>query len=760
MAWADKSLMSACNPSRTRPLLWRSVNQVLSACNRSCRPFVSPVGLCWGCLSRINAATVSTRNVGDHTKGQVCVDRRLISVAVGSFSGALADKPLPFAHQLQSDLREAVHGVGYETSSDSLARHLTCEEIADLVGQAITDAKVHSTDDAPAVLVVHALSHGCEYQDAVYVYGSDSQISSRTSLNSWLAEASIGEIADPEGPRPWVLFLVDVCGAGTATTQSWQLTVADETRRVWVIAGTMPDLPAFNGWFTQATVTVLSNLASLDVGTKHQHVPLPPIAQAIRREVRRLAGRYPQRVVATRIDMATDVHVPPFFENPNYGLTYADQGPAHLREFVTAVDELVDPWHVAMRAVDELVDPWHFATRAAGVTPEYPGPLTEGWFHGRGEHLRSLSAWLVDASGVDSIKVVTGSPGCGKSALLGMVVCAAHPKLSALTHPLWRDRQTDLPAATLENLVAVHARERDVDAVCSSILRQLTVPDVGFGEPLRWLRLVLEQRTAPPPIVIVDALDEAAQPVQLSDVLLDLAGRRRADGSPLCRVLVGTRSGSNWPIADGVYAEALTQDGLIDLDRVPRDELRTDLTDYVEGLLRAHPVYGQDEYAAARTTVAQTVADSLTADPVATDPRWGEFLVAGLFTRYITGLDPIADVTQAEAEAAKVPRTLPAVLELELSQRAHPWIRPVLATIAHAFGDGIPRSLIAACASVFAPAGLGEPTEADITEAIKQIQFYLRREVDSDGVNVYRLFQEALTEHLRAVPRAPSSVDG
>lgn len=59
-----------------------------------------------------------------------------------------------------------------------------------------------------------------------------------------------------------------------------------------MIAASRGDQPAYDGRFTRAVVNVLRELAAgdLDIDPAHKHVPLSTVAQAIHREVNRLAG--------------------------------------------------------------------------------------------------------------------------------------------------------------------------------------------------------------------------------------------------------------------------------------------------------------------------------------------------------------------------------------------------------------------------------------------------------------------------------------
>ncbi|MET8249616.1 hypothetical protein ABZV31_37795 [Streptomyces sp. NPDC005202] len=86
--------------------------------------------------------------------------------------------------------------------------------------------------------------------------------------------------------------------------------------------------------------------------------------------------------------------------------------------------------------------------------------------------MEKLKEWLEDDP-ARRIMVVTGSPGSGKSALLGVLACLAHPQLAEVS---WTIRSV-VPRHLRFNrpplLAAVHARQRDPAAVLASIAGQL-----------------------------------------------------------------------------------------------------------------------------------------------------------------------------------------------------------------------------------------------------------------------------------------------
>ena len=188
-------------------------------------------------------------------------------------------------------------------------------------------------------------------------------------------------------------------------------------------------------------------------------------------------------------------------------------------------------------------------------------------------------------------------------------------------------------------------------------------------------------------------------------------------------------------------------DGLHDLDAVSSRVLEDDLNRYVTNLLRATPEYRRAHQIAG--AFAGKLAETL-ADQHGRGRGWGEFLVAGLFTRHFIRVFRRADGPgAAERLAGTVPRTLPEVLELDVGRHSdNPWLRPSLRAMAYAHGNGMPTSVILRVASAIEPSPQ-EPSLADIAAALRADRFYLRRSVDTEKITVYRLFHDGLGDWLR-----------
>jgi WD40 repeat protein len=654
--------------------------------------------------------------------------RRAATAETGGEPETDAYADLPFAAARVADLAGALAGMGYECVTADEKTLPTAAELGAAVAGAVAGGSDGDTQ------VVHVLSHGHLAPSGAYVLGADGQRSTATDVAGWVRQ--LEDFADQ--PRPRTLFLIDTCHAGAAARLDW-LRAADADSRAWVIAATRGDEDAYAGRFSQAVANVLRRIARGDIDFyPSEYVQFGHLVEEVRTEVARLGGR--QLVTGTPVD---GLAAPPFFPNRR------PPGDQALAEARGTVDEAV----AVFADLEQGLDPAHFLDRASGRGAA--ARLVEGCFSGRDEELAALTAW-VDGRAAGAVRVVTGGEGSGKSAVLGMVVCAAHPNLRAATEALRSGVADSLLPRAADHFVAVHLRERNLSQTLTALATQLRLDVAGLApEPAA---VVAAIRTLPvPPTVVVDALDEAAAQVSiLEQLLLPLLRAQRPDGGPACRLLVGMRP---WAEFAELRREAEQDGGLLDLDTVPVDRLRRELDQYVRELLSLAPGWAPGELVGARRAVARTVASALT-EP--SRRRGGEFLAAGLYINWLISTHPTG-VHGAEAAAlsAGIPRTVPEILELDLGTRVeHRWLRPVLTAVAQARGAGLPASLIRQLAPLFrsdrraTPLGL-----ADFDEALWQVRFYLRSSPDANGHSLYRLFHQGLVDHLRGNGAAAEVLD-
>jgi WD40 repeat protein len=628
-----------------------------------------------------------------------------------------APSALTFVHQRIHALTEALTALGYACTA------ITGTDDGEPLHAAQLGARTRATLRGPGpaeVRIVRVISHGEPLPTALYALGADGVHHPDTQINAWLSD-----VEDFPG-RPPTLFLLDLCHSGAAARLPWQTGAMDGTNRAWVIAASQPHQPAFEGRFTQAVADVLTAVArkELRVDRAHRYLDLGWLITRIRTRTLELAhdsGGNEQDVSGTAVTGSYPEL--PFFPNPCY-----EEGPVPVAR--ATAEPLAAPF------LDEVADPAHFTRHAAGAGPaDHPAEPPEPLFTGRDHEATALAAWL-DGEGPPGLRIVTGSPGAGKSALLGILVCAAHPQLRDATRPLWQRLRH--PPARNPGLAAVHARQRALTEVTASIAVQLGLPAPHQG----WTPAALTDTVTAlpePPAIVVDALDEAADPGELAGRLLEpLSAAQRPDGRPACRLLVGTRDDPR--VRD--LLRAAPPEALVDLDRVPPQLAAADLRHYLLQRLAPHTPRGGTRAAGA---FAAAVADALTHRPPAPGgPDAGPFLLAAMYASHVVrgGLIPWHRPRRATALGQAVPPDLARMLDLRFPGAGTVPLRPVLTALAHAHADGMPAELVRAAAGVFAPGA--HPSAADVAHALDESRFYLRTAPDERGTMVHRLFHQSV----------------
>ncbi|MBN9463358.1 MAG: caspase family protein [Burkholderiales bacterium] len=256
------------------------------------------------------------------------------------------------------------------------------------------------------------------------------------------------------------------------------------------------------------------------------------------------------------------------------------------------------------------------------------GSSDESHFTGRKQPLARLVAWLQDTS--PGLCVVTGSAGCGKSALIGRIASLSardeRPRLLNEELPPECDPGEDSIAAQLSLYGA------DPESAGRELARQL---HLGSDESLLSALAHVEKThrtTKRAPAVILDGLNEAREhlPRLVGELVLPLA--RHA------RIIAATR-----PSAEEVQVLKLLQDGAVELRRFEHIDLdedpdtTADLHDYVirrlqdvdpamdaERVARVlTPLGGGDKGSVTRFLLARLITSQLREQPVDTsEPGW------------------------------------------------------------------------------------------------------------------------------------------
>jgi hypothetical protein len=379
---------------------------------------------------------------------------------------------------------------------------------------------------------------------------------------------------------------------------------------------------------------------------------------------------------------------------------------------------------VAQRARVQEQD-WggHFDPRGRGVLP-FRG--RRGWyFTGRTRALQELSGWLAGAPDrPPAMRVVTGAPGSGKSAVLGRLVTLADPTFreAALAVDRHLNPATLPPKGAID--LAVHVRRQTTAKLVEMIAADIGV-DAGSDEELL---AALETQTRPL-TVVVDALDEAKDAEEMAGLLTRVAATGKV------RLLVGTRRNLVEHLVDPGDALDLDDPAYLDPD---------DLAEYVrrclllEGDPDAHTPYrGQSEVA---DMVAAAVAE-----------RAGRsFLVAQLVGLALVKDEQVVDVTQPgwrERFPREVGEAMREYLRRFGDDRAK--VRDLLVPLAFAEGDGLTdKALWAALASELGTRTYQAQDVRWLLQDTSAPNLLQPAELD-DGTLAWRLFHEALAEHLR-----------
>ena len=352
----------------------------------------------------------------------------------------------------------------------------------------------HGWSNGATAALAHARSPAAVDIDGI----SPEQLASK--IVRWEAEQ-----ADRPG---WLLVVIDACqSARFAELLAAALDNLQSPRRVAVIGTSGPGATTL-GRFTDTLGDTLSSTFADQL-----EIPVVQLCDELVRTVPDSAYR------RLKLDPATVLHrrkpVPT-------GYT----GPLDIRTALVAV--------LAELSDDERR---HFLPKAHGgdlrTTGDDLGEVS--WFFtGRDQERHAVLDRLAASTG--ELIVVTGRAGAGKSALLGDILVRSHPELATVLH---RHRLLDLipaaPSAPFES--ALHLTGLDTTDVIARLCRDLGLdpPDPSAPLTVRIDHTTRALGTRPPPRILVDALDEAVDPLTVAHVLRTVAA------VPGVRLVVGTR---------------------------------------------------------------------------------------------------------------------------------------------------------------------------------------------------------------------------
>lgn len=349
------------------------------------------------------------------------------------------------------------------------------------------------------------------------------------------------------------------------------------------------------------------------------------------------------------------------------------------------------------------------------------------YFTGRHRARQELLAWAGDLRRRPGIRVVTGGPGSGKSALIAHLLMLSDPWLRSKL----REQQqlagdiAAVPAGWVS--VAVRATGLDRGGVTVKLADGLSVPAT---DPDTFLSALNERMPRPTGTVVIDGLDEAESPAEAERIARTLLVPMAADAD--LPVLVGTRRGYNDRLVRAFGSRAVVCDlddpayfELDDLVRYALASLRLDHDRASDSPYRDHP---------SADLMARAIASA--ASP--------SFLVAGLSARALADDLVVIDTTVPDWQARRhFPDSVEAAMEEYLG---HVPNRELLVPLAYARPPGLPSALWAELAAAYTGRAVGN---AELDAFRHSAAAYLIETVGSGSQPAVGLFHQALIDYVR-----------
>jgi hypothetical protein len=297
----------------------------------------------------------------------------------------------------------------------------------------------------------------------------------------------------------------------------------------------------------------------------------------------------------------------------------------------------------------ELQDHWKLHAMGSG------GLFHSGrwYFSGRTTVLSHIVSWLAKPLSGGRARVVTGDPGCGKSAVLGyLVVCTDQTEIR---QPILAEFLRSMPAGTLPEPAsidfAINLRDRTLEETLALLADRFRCEPTKVVDTLA----ARDVKT----VLLFDGLDEASAPIQIAQMLL----------SPL------TGYDHLWLIVGSRRPELprLGKIRWLDLD-TPKYRDDTALAIFVARILKAagehkHSAYSDDPDVTLRAALAVAraaagnylaafiVARSLFSGPLVLNPEHAGFptTIASAFDDYLQRLGARTGLGHGKLQQALVP---------------------------------------------------------------------------------------------------------
>lgn len=378
----------------------------------------------------------------------------------------------------------------------------------------------------------------------------------------------------------------------------------------------------------------------------------------------------------------------------------------------------------------------HFLPKARGLEPG-----EEGWFFtGRHDVSRQIAGWLDqrEDSGAENLYVLTGNGGTGKSSIIGRMVALSDEKFRGEAVLSGWDEAADgeqgtLPAAGRID-AALHLRKLTAENAAAELSDLLGVAPPKLGEDLDAFVFNLPPKlpgAERPPTIVLDALDEAGDPVRVAERLIKPLAAKN------WRILVGTRPSRD----DTNLLERLGPAFQRNLDAEPTTQ--TDIEQYVAQRLNAAKVR---ESALIAHRVAEKANDNF---------LYARVTTSGLLNRPavdLANLDQELGANVGEAFARDL-APLDEKFRIEFG-RDDAGATAILEALAWGEGEGLPlRDGIWATVAT----AVGRPnapySDQHVRWVLREAGRYILESGDGEQA-VYRLFHQSLVDHFRIRPEA------
>ncbi|MEU8017700.1 WD40 repeat domain-containing protein [Micromonospora parva] len=593
-------------------------------------------------------------------------------------------------------------------------------------------AAIREWSPNPRRLVVYWAGHGKAVHGGEFFLCCRDTTGPEPAQETAMSARRLGELLATKDVAE-IVVLVDACGAGGAADEIVDGFRRQAERRV-AAGGGRPNIAVISSAsrfemakervFSRALAEVLRDGPPPDPSylpwtDRDRHITPNELAQALRVKLASIgAGRILQ---TPDHDMAGMVGR--FFRNPRHRGWLPDVNvDEHRQRNALLPADVVEHFMLKFRGIDAGDD--------------------QGWyFTGRRTVLRRIVAWLNDDR--PGMLAVTGSPGCGKSAVLG--------RLAILSVPDYRQEVeihgglSGVPVDTIPTAGSIHAGVHAKNKAILDCVNELsealniTAPSRGWQTASEFVHRVGEVRRHRATILL-DALDEAQhRDIRLiaSELLRPLAEL------PGIKVLVATRPDrSRDPVRAEqghrplLHALGVSDDQVIWLDRDADQD--ADIASYSFRRLThtaGSPYVGRD--GEARRAAEEIAAHSN-----------GVFLFARLLTRRLARMPQVADLGSPQMRSLLSGSVVDAFAEDLARFGDHERkVRDLLTPLAWAEGAGLPRRDVWLTLANAVTDG-GRYTEADLHWLMANAGAHLV-ESSEDGQAVYRLYHQSYNDYLR-----------